>query len=120
MSIWETNNPDAPLVLDRLGAGPVLLQLFLRGNPFRAGRERQEPWEAALDQLQAAERLAGLVVYGSPYAWESLRARLAPSIPAAYCPGQMPEAQALVLNGLISNQGAEAVKQDGPGEGFTD
>ena len=120
VSIWETNNPDAPLALDRLGAGPVLLQLFLRGNPFRAGRERQEPWEAALDQLQAAERLAGLVVYGSPYAWESLRARLAPSIPAAYCPGQMPEAQALVLNGLISNQGAEAVKQDGPGEGFTD
>ena len=120
VSIWETNNPDAPLALDRLGAGPVLLQLFLRGNPFRAGRERQEPWAAALDQLQAAERLAGLVVYGSPYAWESLRARLAPSIPAAYCPGQMPEAQALVLNGLISNQGAEAVKQDGPGEGFTD
>ena len=32
----------------------------------------------------------------------------------------MPEAQALVLNSLISNQGAEAVKQDGPGEGFTD
>ena len=27
----------------------------------------------------------------------------------------MPEAQALVLNGLI-NQGAEAVKQDGPGK----
>ena len=120
VSIWETNNPDAPLALDRLGAGPVLLQLFLRGNPFRAGRERQEPWQAALDQLQAAERLAGLVVYGSPYAWESLRARLAPSIPAAYCPGQMPEAQAMVLNSLISNQGAEAAEPDGPGEGFTD
>ena len=120
VSIWETNNPNAPLALDRLGAGPVLLQLFLRGNPFRAGRERQEPWQAALDQLQAAERLAGLVVYGSPYAWESLRARLAPSIPAAYCPGQMPEAQALVLSGLMSNQGAEAAEPDGPGEGFTD
>ena len=120
VSIWDEKDPAAPLALERLGAGPVLLQLFLRGNPFRAGREQQEPWGAVLDQLQAAERLAGLVVYGSPYAWESLHSRLDPSIPAAYCPGQMPEAQELVLGGLINKLGADAAEPDGPGEGFTD
>lgn len=120
VSIWEGIDPAAPLALQRLGAGPVLVQLFLRGNPFRAGRERQEPWGAALSQLQAAKRLAGLVVYGSPYAWESLRANLNPSIPAAYCPGQMPEAQEMVLQGLINSTRADSADPNGPGEGFTD
>ena len=38
-SPWNPS-PDhahAPLALERLGEGPVLLQLFVRGNPFRGG-----------------------------------------------------------------------------------
>ena len=119
VSIWEPTRPDAPLNLKSLGDGPVLLQLFLRGNPFRAGREMREPWAEALAQLQAAGRLAGLVVYGSPYAWDKLRKQLHPDIPAVYSPGQMPEAQQTVLTALIK----EALPRHAPtglGEGFTD
>ncbi len=90
----------APLALDRLPAGPVLLQLFVRGNPFRGSAGGEEPWAGALRQLLAARRLAGLAVYGSPYLWSELAPLLPPSLPAAYSPGQMPLAQALLLERL--------------------
>jgi beta-glucosidase len=51
-------------------------------------------------QLQRLGRLAGLIVYGSPYLWQSLQAVLEPQIPAAYSPGQMPQAQTLALQSL--------------------
>jgi beta-glucosidase len=95
-SPWS-GDPQAPLALDRLPEGPVLLQLFVRGNPFRGSAGAGEPWPEVIRQLQAAHRLAGVVVYGSPYLWQSLRAALNPGVSAAYSPGQMPLAQAEVL-----------------------
>ncbi len=113
-SPWSST-PEAPLALEleRLGEGPVLLQLFVRGNPFRGSAAGREPWAAVVQQLQATGRLAGLVVYGSPYLWEQLEPLLAPGIPAVYSPGQMPLAQELALNALGLGH------TDGPG-GFTD
>ncbi|ABB36083.1 glycoside hydrolase family 3 N-terminal domain-containing protein [Synechococcus sp. CC9605] len=99
LSPWS-DQPKAPLALDRLGDGAVLLQLFLRGNPFRAGRDAQEPWAAAIQQLIALNRLAGVVVYGSPYMWDTLQLLLPSNCPAAYSAGQMQEAQRQVLNAL--------------------
>ncbi len=90
----------APLALERLGPGPVLLQLFVRGNPFRGRADSAEPWAAALGQLVACNRLAGLVVYGSPYLWEELRPLLPPGVAGVYSPGQMPLAQAEALGRL--------------------
>ena len=117
VSIWRDDQPSSPLALERLGDGPVLVQLFLRGNPFRGGRDKQEPWGDALAQLQRAGRLAGVVIYGSPYSWEALRARLEAGIPAAYSPGQMPDAQHSALSRLITQPEAMGT---GPGQGFTD
>jgi beta-glucosidase len=101
LSPWQPDQ-DSPLALERLGQGPVLLQLFMRGNPFRGTQDSIEPWSAAVQQLQKLHRLAGLVVYGSPYLWEQLRTVLKPDIPAAYSPGQMPEAQQQVLKTLLN------------------
>ncbi len=124
--LWQ---PDAaaPLDLQRLGEGPVLLQLFVRGNPFRGGAGTVEPWPAAVRQLLAAGRLAGLAVYGSPYLWEELRPLLPPEIPAGYSPGQMPRAQAALLQALGlqgelegSGGGAEAEARGAGDGGFTD
>ncbi|MCP9912204.1 glycosyl hydrolase family 3 [Cyanobium sp. BA20m-14] len=88
---------EAPLALERLGPGPVLLQLFVRGNPFRGSANSAEPWPAALRQLAACGRLAGLVVYGSPYLWDQLQPLLPPGVAGVYSPGQMPLAQAEAL-----------------------
>ena len=55
------------------------------------------------------------MVYGSPYLWEQLEACLDPGIPAAYSPGQMPEAQRHLLSSLLV--GSEASLRSGE---FTD
>ena len=107
------DNPEAPLALDRLPPGPVLLQLLVRGNPFRGSAGGDEPWPQVVRQLLSVGRLAGLAVYGSPYLWEQLRVLLPPDLPAAYSPGQIPQAQAHLLSAL----GIEAAALEG---GFTD
>ena len=107
------DNQEAPLALDRLPPGPVLLQLLVRGNPFRGSAGGDEPWPQVVRQLLSVGRLAGLAVYGSPYLWEQLRVLLPPDLPAAYSPGQMPQAQAHLLSAL----GLEAAALEG---GFTD
>ena len=125
-SPWS-GDPEAPLALERLGAGPLLLQLFVRGNPFRGSAGGGgEPWPAVLRQLQKAGRLAGLVVLGSPYLWETLRHELAEGVPAAWSPAQTPLAQAAVLAAVGLGTAPELVggQEDAgsgaSGGGFTD
>nr|WP_225867421.1 glycoside hydrolase family 3 N-terminal domain-containing protein [Cyanobium sp. NIES-981] len=110
--LWRSD-PEAPLQLEHLPAGPVLLQLFVRGNPFRGSAEAEEDWPAAITQLLRCGRLAGLAVYGSPYLWERLRPLLPEAVPAAYSPAQMPRAQSAVLAAL-------GLGQPGGPQGFTD
>ena len=92
-SPWR-DDPDAPLDLERLGPGPVLLQLFVRGNPFRGEAGSGEPWEAAVRQLLTAGRLVGLAVYGSPYLWEELRPLLPDDLPAI---GRVPGVEGVLV-----------------------
>ena len=120
ISPWtDPADPLAPLAIDRLGQGPLLLQLFVRGNPFQANRSIREPWTDAIKQLIDLNRLFGLVVYGSPYIWEALSALLPSSIPAGYSPGQMPDAQQQLLERLLNPDPSPALSRLGSHE-FTD
>ncbi len=117
-SPWS-DDPERPLALERLGEGPVLLQLFVRGHPFRASAGSGEPWPQVLRQLLALDRLGGLAVLGSPYLWEALRPLLPERIPAAFSPAQMPDAQRTLLRSL----GLGGASPTDPGlsdAGFTD
>ncbi len=100
VSPWR-DDAEEPLALHRIGDGNVLVQLFIRGNPFRGSGHLEEPWSAALRQLERCHRLAGLVVYGSPYVWEDLIQYVGPHIPAAYSPAQIPEAQRQILKSFF-------------------
>ncbi len=100
------------LNLDALAPGPVLLQLFVRGNPFRGSAGADGYWAEVVQTLLKQQKLAGLVVYGSPYLWQELQQLLPKNLPAAYSPGQMPGAQALALEAL----GLGAARHEG---GFT-
>ncbi|MFN9661705.1 MAG: glycoside hydrolase family 3 N-terminal domain-containing protein [Cyanobacteriota bacterium] len=109
-------SPIPPWTAAGWGEGPVLLQLFVRGNPFRGSADGSEPWSAWIAELLCQRRLAGLVVYGSPYLWHSLRECLPADLPAAWSPGQMPRAQELALARL----GLALTDPVAPDGGFTD
>lgn len=78
----------------------TLLQLFIRSNPFRSGRQLQA---LALEYIEAlGPNLQAVVVYGSPYVWQAIQAHLPPHLPGVFTYGQMPEAQAIALQALLS------------------
>jgi beta-glucosidase len=79
---------------------PALVQVFVRGNPFRASAPLVDLAAAWLKALQAAGQLRGLVVYGSPYAFAQLRSLVA-AAPQGFSYGQMPAAQSLLLSRLL-------------------
>ncbi len=106
VSPWKDDSQE-PLALERFGGAAFFLQLFVRGNPFVGDGFMKLPWLAAIKQLQRHHRLSGLVVYGSPYLWKQLDEVVAPSIPFAFSPGQMPEAQKQVLSLLFSKNGVK-------------
>jgi len=116
---WQ-DDPENPLALERFGKGSLFVQLFVRGHPFRGALDNQEPWLAAIKQLQRENRLSGLVVYGNPYLWDELLPFLHPSVAAAYSPGQMPEAQMQVLNSLFQKRNLKKGVQSQQNFEFTD
>ena len=78
----------------------TLLQLFIRGNPFRSGKGLSEIAISYLQQL--GSNLQAVVVYGSPYVFAEVRSHLDSQIPCAFTYGQMKEAQAIALQPLLS------------------
>lgn len=95
---------------------PTVMQVFLRGNPFRGSAAVSPLIQAWMDALIGANCLRGLVVYGSPYVLDSLQhqylspaANPAPTlannnpttaIPYGFSYGQMAVAQYHLLTAL--------------------
>jgi beta-glucosidase len=80
---------------------PTLLQLFIRGNPFRNTAGLTTVAMNWLQQLLKNQILEALVIYGSPYILEQFRPHLRAQTPYIYSYGQMPEAQAIALEVLF-------------------
>ena len=79
---------------------PTLLQLFIRGNPFRGSAGLNQVAQELLQKLLAS-KLQALLVYGNPYVIEQFFP-LPPELPCIFSFGQMPDAQALALKTLFS------------------
>jgi beta-glucosidase len=80
---------------------PTLLQLFVRGNPFRGSAGLTHQARDWLRYLVASQQLQGLVIYGSPYLLEHLQPDLPAGLPYRLTYGQMPVAQAIALQSLM-------------------
>lgn len=81
---------------------PTLLQVFIRGNPFRGSAELTQVAQDWLDWLLQTGQLQALVVYGSPYALERFLPQLPAQVPSVFTYGQMPQAQAIALQTLFA------------------
>ncbi|MEB3279825.1 MAG: glycoside hydrolase family 3 N-terminal domain-containing protein [Lyngbya sp.] len=79
----------------------TLLQIFLRGNPFRGSADLTQVGENMLKNLLKMGQLQALVIYGSPYALERFRPEIPPHLPYVFSFGQMPSAQAIALKTLF-------------------
>lgn len=77
----------------------TLVQLFIRGNPFRSGKAlsaiASQIVRALGDNVQAA------IIYGSPYVWRELQPLLPAGTPCVFTYGQMKMAQAIALRSLL-------------------
>ena len=95
----------------------TLVQVFIRGNPFRSGRGLSA---IALEYIQAlGENVQAVVVYGSPYVWQQIQAILPAQTPCVFTYGQMKEAQAIALQPLL-NPEAEQTTVGAIESAFTD
>lgn len=81
--------------------GPTLLQLFIRGNPFRGSAGLTQTAQDWFDFLLETNQLQALVIYGSPYILQHFLPQLPPNLPYVFTYGQMPQAQTIALEALF-------------------
>jgi beta-glucosidase len=81
----------------------TLVQLFLRGNPFRGSTGLLPVAEQWLKTLRRNNNLQALIIYGSPYVLEQLLPNLPTNTPYVFSYGQMPQSQAIALEVLFRN-----------------
>jgi beta-glucosidase len=78
----------------------TLVQLFIRGNPFRSSQGLSA---IAVQYLQAlGSNVQAVVIYGSPYVWRQIQSQLPANTPCVFTYGQMNEAQAIALQPLLN------------------
>jgi beta-glucosidase len=99
----DRHSPTHPQDCLQQSQEPTLLQLFIRGNPFRGSAGLSQLAQDWFDALVQSGQLAGLVLYGSPYILETFLPLLPPEIPYGFSFGQMPMAQAIALNMLFKD-----------------
>jgi beta-glucosidase len=80
----------------------TLLQLFIRGNPFRGSAGLTPMAQTWFKHLLETRQLQALVIYGSPYLVAEFVPHLPPEIPCIFSYGQMAAAQERALETLFA------------------
>ena len=79
----------------------TLLQMFIRGNPFRGSAKLTQTSEDLFKKLLIDDNLQALLLYGSPYILQQFIPFLPTDIPCVFSYGQMPAAQDTALRTLF-------------------
>jgi beta-glucosidase len=90
-----------------LDSRPTLLQIFIRGNPFRGNAGLTSKTKSIYQELLAKEQVTGIVIYGSPYVLEwfkTIMGVMGVNLPWVFTYGQMEQAQAIALQTLFTEQ----------------
>jgi beta-glucosidase len=107
LQLIDSHTPNSLLNQSSDSQPPTLLQLFIRGNPFRGSAGLNQIAQEWLSFLVTSDRLQALVIYGSPYILEQFAPILPPDVPYVFSYGQMPQAQAIALNALFPTEETE-------------
>lgn len=86
--------------LDTRDSSPTLLQLFIRGNPFRGIAGLTQAAQDWFTFLLKTDRLYAIALYGSPYVLDRFLPSLPSDVPYVFSYGQMRAAQAIALKSL--------------------
>ena len=92
------------LELEQIGNGKILIQLFVRGKPFIGSDYCNHHWIDAIKNIEIEERLSGVIVYGCPYLYDKIKKTIHDSIPLAYSPSQIEEAQNQILSRILQSK----------------
>jgi beta-glucosidase len=87
-----------------LDSRPTLLQVFIRGNPFRGSAGLTSKTQAIYQELLARGQVTGILIYGSPYVLDWFRTIMSADLPWVFTYGQMEQAQAIALQTLFTEQ----------------
>ncbi|MBE9189467.1 beta-glucosidase [Gloeocapsopsis crepidinum LEGE 06123] len=80
----------------------TLLQLFIRGNPFRGSAGLTQLAQDLFKRLLQSDNLQALIVYGSPYVVQEFLPALPKTTPCLFSYGQIPAAQLTIMNTLFN------------------
>ncbi|BAQ63737.1 glycoside hydrolase family 3 N-terminal domain-containing protein [Geminocystis sp. NIES-3709] len=80
----------------------ILLQAFIRGNPFLGNGGLTDSAKVFYEKLLKLDRVVGIVIYGSPYILDWFLPRLKKNTPWVFTYGQMSEAQELTCQYLFN------------------
>ena len=89
--IWE----------NQLITEPFILQVFVRGNPFRGTAGLSAIALKAYEQILENHHLQGIMVYGSPYVLDWFKNQIPTPIPWGFSYGQMAIAQRTICNKMF-------------------
>lgn len=101
LQLIDNHSAAAPLDINSEIPRPTLLQIFIRGNPFRGSAGMTKSAQDWFQTLLRANDLQALVIYGSPYVLDAFVTNLPQAIPYVFTYGQMPAAQAIALQALF-------------------
>ena len=85
----------------------TLLQIFIRGNPFRGQAGLSSEAKEQYFQLVQGDRLRAIIVYGSPYVLDWFLELIPANLPWVFSYGQMDIAQKITLNALFGKTKTE-------------
>jgi beta-glucosidase len=95
----------------------AIVQLFVRGNPFRGGAGLSTLAIQWLQRLYTQTQLEAVLIYGSPYVIETCQAATSPDLPYLFSYGQMAIAQTEMMKRLF---GETELEQSATMQPFTD
>jgi beta-glucosidase len=81
---------------------PCILQIFIRGNPFRGNAGLTMDTQTIYQDLFSQKLIKGLIIYGSPYVLDWFRPLITKNIPWVFSYGEMFEAQEIACERLCN------------------